>query len=489
MRFILFPALVALAISCQDPEYVDPSPELPKNVEDMESLLGSISDIKQVKELHWRLYKEYREEAYEEALDHLNDLEALARKSDDNLFLGKALFGQGYIHKVQQNYIQAVDRYLLSIDALEKTDQFGMVGSCLNNLGGIFAETGNHEYAERFYSKAKEIHVQTRDTNRQVLANLNLAICSYSKTLPDYVRAEQLFNEAVNLANLLQESRNKYLNWIYNSAGAMHYKMGNYEEAKSNYLKSIEYVPDGEDMAQLKFAAYCNIGEAAMGASDFVTAKSWIENAVHLLSQGEISKNYIIEARIIEGELNQKMGDHGKAVEVLEAVIADSDSRIINPSLKEALKLLSRSYKYLNDRGKPVSAKSYDNVLALMEMQEALNVELVEKTNFKALQAALGLKIELESEKKEKKAAIASKAVYFNSVIIVICLAFVAAAVLGYRIKKVRDANIIKSKELEAQKRELDEKTAMLNYIEPIALDAVEYVKSTEQLYRKYKLQ
>ena len=70
---------------------------------------------------------------------------------------------------------------------------------------------------------------------------------------------------------------------------------------------------------------------------------------------------------------------------------------------KECLKLISISYKELNQTGRAVNQARYDNVLGLHVNQGALGQELVEKTNFKALQSALGLSIELDNKIKENR--------------------------------------------------------------------------------------
>ncbi|MBL6447590.1 tetratricopeptide repeat protein [Fulvivirga sp. 29W222] len=436
MKSTYYLLLVFLLLACSTKEDIEPQNPLSSDNDELQAILASDAGSQLKKQVLWRIYKLNKQENPQEGMKALNDLQEIASREGDQFYFAKANHGLGLLMKRQGDYIEAIDHYLQAVNSFDKIDSSLYVADDLNNIGNIFAESGNFDYAIRFFEKAQQIYHIAEDIEYLTMANLNLAICSYSKTEPNYERADEYFQEALALANELTEERNAYLNWIYNSIGAMHYKRGNYGYAKTFYLKSLDHLEPSADLTQKKFIAFFNIGEAAIGADNLTDANKYIEQAIDLLKDGKVDSNSILGARNIEAALFQKKGNYEKATSILENALDIANKEAINPKLKETLKLLSHSYRNLNNSGKAVDASRYDRILALKESQEVFEKELVEKTNFKALQAALSLKIELDNQIKEKKAEMDKKSFYINLTLVLAVLLIAVAIYLSYRVRK-----------------------------------------------------
>lgn len=426
-------ALMAIVffVSCNT-ETAEPStPQLPDDPEQLKALLeGEVSD--QVKlEAYSSLHHHYRKTDSELAFLYLEKQWFLAKDLGNDMEAGKACYNMGLIRKNEGDYIKAVEFYLEAINSFEEVGDTEKLGSVLNNLGGIFAETGNFEYAIKFYIKVKEIYEGSQDTRRQILANYNLGICYFSQNESDYGKAEMFLRDAISLANGLDERKEYYLNRAFNYLGALYYKKGEYAKAKEAYLESVNYMDSTEGRNKLQYIAYANMSEAEMGAGSYETAHHWMEKALTFAQEGNMDANLLIRGYNIQGQLYQYQGKYKESIAALETAINLADDDVINEPLQETLRIIRLSYKALNHAGKAVSADRYDRILELDGKQDKLEKDLVENTNFQALQAALSLSIELDSQRKENKAEAEKKVIF---IVIAILLALVAGVVL-YRLR------------------------------------------------------
>lgn len=446
LKFLVICILLALGgMACQEKEEVVPEAQvLPEDVTELESLLSSDLSNEVRLEVYWKLYKESRDENPELAFSYLESQASLSTKIGHNLYLGKACFGQALLSKRNGEYIQAVDFYLASINAFEKINEVGLIASALSNLGDIFATTGNYEYAEKFFKKAYQTHLNTGDKARQVLTSLNLGICNFSKQEPDYVTANQYFQKALELTGSLDQEQDYYFNTIYNQLGTVKYKQADYNAAIHNYQLSLEYLGTGDGIEEKQAIAYANIGEAYMDQGNYTEAQRWMDKSFALSSH--IRDNQVaVDVHNMMARLYQVQGEHEQAVVYLEKAIEVADKDVINEALQETIELTRLSYKFLQNSGKPVSVARYENALTVDGMQDALEEELVEKANFTSLQSALGLSIELDNQIKEKKAEIEQRELISN-IALSLGILLIIAAIVGFiytvnyiRTKRSRD--------------------------------------------------
>lgn len=441
---LIYILLIIGLLACQEKDVEPESQVLPEDSNELVALLESTEDNKLKLEAYWSLYKQNRTTNKELAFSYLNSQADLASTLGDELFLGKANFGFAIMSRENGDYVEAVDYYLTSISCFEKINETELAASALSNLGDIFASTGNYEYAEKFFHKAYQTHLNSGDLRRQVIATLNLGICNFSKKDPDFIRAESYFKKALELTGSIQDKQNYYFNRIYNQIGIIKYKQADYNAAIHNYQLSLEYVGAGDGIEEKQAIAYANIGEAYMDQGNYAEAERWLEKSLELSSY--VTDNLVkVDIHNMTAKLYQVQGMHAEAVKYLEKAIEIADKDVINESLQETIDLVRVSYKFLQNSGKPVSVARYETALSVDGMQDSLEEELLEKANFKSLQAALGLSLELDNQIREKKAEVEQRE-FISNVALSLGILLIIAAILGFvytinyrRTKKNRD--------------------------------------------------
>ncbi|MBL6445401.1 tetratricopeptide repeat protein [Fulvivirga sp. 29W222] len=432
MKIVRVALMAIVFFTACNTETAEPSAtQLPDDPEQLKALLEGAQSAQVKLEAYSALHNIHRKTDPELAFFYLEKQWLLAKDVSNYLEAGKACYNMGLIKKNEGDFVKAVEFYLEAINNFEEVGDLTKMGSALNNLGVIFMETGNFEYAIKFYNNTKNIYEANQDVRRQILANYNLGICYFSQKEADYATAEKYLKDAERLAEGLAERKAYYLNKIYNYLGALYYKKGDYTKAKEAYLESVNFTEPAEESDQFQYIAYANVSEAEMGAGNYEAAHQWMEKALNIAQGANLKAELMISGYNIQGQLYQHQGKYKESIEALEAAIALADDNIINEPLQETLRIIRLSYKGLNKLGKAVSADRYDHILELDGKQDRLEKDLVENTNFQALQAALGLSIELDNQRKENRAEVEEKAVF---IIITILLALIVG-IIAYRLR------------------------------------------------------
>ncbi|GAA0891924.1 hypothetical protein GCM10009122_16030 [Fulvivirga kasyanovii] len=440
MKYVFTTIVTILLFATCSSEVAKPSnPPLPESIEQLKALLANEPNDVTKLSIYYALYKAYNNASdIKAAYDYLALQRQLAIKIGDNLTAGKSCYNMGLIKKGELDYIKAIELYLEAIGHLEKIKDTPRIAVVLDNIGSVFVETGNYEYAKKFYQRTASIHNTTEDAENQLIANLNLGICHFAMSKPNYDSAKLYFESALSLTDALTDRKPYYLNRIYNQIGSMYYRAKHYPEAVDHYLKSLRCT--GATHGEQQAIGYANIGEVYMEQGLYEEAGKWLNKAMTLSNEMEGSQR-IAGLLNIFGRLYQQQGDHKKGVQYLEQAIEAADKDVINEHLQESLRLIRQSYTALRKADMPVSIEQYENILLLDARQDLLEEELVDKTNYKALQAALGLSVELDYEKKQKKAETLLNSLYSYTVITLFTLVIAAGVILfiaGRKIYRIR---------------------------------------------------
>jgi len=387
--------------SCESAKVEPNEKELPTTPEDLNALLVQEPSDVEKRMIYNKLYKLYRSDQPSLALEYLLHEQDISRTLDDNLNLGKASYNIGLIYKNQGQYIKAVDSYLEAVQSFDVLQDSARLASTLNNLGSVFYETGNFEYSERFFLKAKSIYGEDASNKKKLLALFNLGLCSMQKDNPDFNMAQAYFTEALKYSKKVQNTP-YYRNRIYNQLGKLFHIKEDYQAAVDNYLLALN-IEDPES----NLIGLANVGEVYLDMSDYSKSEEYMEKALQY-SKGA-DKSLLAGVLNIQARLYSKTDRYAESIVVLEKAIDLSDKDIINDELQESLKLLGIAYKNENAKHGSINSDSYEKLISLDSKQDELEKKLLSQTNFKALQAALGLSIELDNEIKAKQEEIAER--------------------------------------------------------------------------------
>ncbi|UII22874.1 tetratricopeptide repeat protein [Fulvivirga ligni] len=407
-------------LSCESEQ--EPNVVLPENTTELEALLDQDLSVASKILVNNRLYKINRVDNPELALGYLEDERLLAESIEDYDVAGKALFNQGLIHLNKGDYIKSLDKYLQAVNYFETLKDNYKIATTFNEIGLVLMQSGNYEYAIHFLDEARGHLDPANNLLRQRLV-YNLAVCYYSKNTPDYIKSESLFDEALDNIKSLEEGQDYQRHAIYNELGAIKYSEQKYNEAISYYLKSLEFAEgEPENLAR----GYANIGEAYISLNEYGKSKEWMDKSLALESNLD-DKQVVVSIYNIMAKNFLSQGKYKEGDEYLEQAMAIANKEIINAPLQETLELTRETYKSLRQSSSAVMVSKYEHVMEIDAKQDALKREFADNTNYKALQTALSLSIDLNNEIKAKQAEVEQRELVSNIALVLGVLLIIGA--------------------------------------------------------------
>lgn len=123
----------------------------------------------------------YRDSNWIEALDNYSKLVPIYKKeplNDPNLF-ARGFSSAGNICQIEEQYIQALDYYILGLEASERAKNEALYDRCLGNIGNIYMLFKDYETALLYYDKGYNRCVANNDFDMQVkfLTNMISTYC------------------------------------------------------------------------------------------------------------------------------------------------------------------------------------------------------------------------------------------------------------------------------------------------------------------------
>lgn len=194
------------------------------------------------------------------------------------LFFAKAFCSAGNICQLGEQYIQALDFYILGLEAAEKSGGESFYDRCLGNIGNIYMLFKDYENALLYYNKGFDRCVAKNDSDRQVifLTNMISTYCYMNQSdkakecflklikLPVKDVEMQTFYNLINQALIAQTEKN-YSGAIYYHKKALEYacqrvlderfivaeyrELSNVYKAKGELQRAIEYLLKSEQIA------------------------------------------------------------------------------------------------------------------------------------------------------------------------------------------------------------------------------------------------
>jgi tetratricopeptide (TPR) repeat protein len=205
-------------------------------------------------------------------------------------------------------------------------------------IGELLIKMDNHKGAESYLGKGLslsrslfalrlEADILTSLGTIQLLRNNSQgAILDYSLALSKYYKLDYTRGIAYSHLRL----------------GEVYKESKSYKLSKENYLLSQGYLEENNDSIHLADAFYC-LAEIEYTMGNFTSAKSYIQQAIVLLSQlsepFDLYKSYLLSAKIKE-----KLGDHRAALNDLLRYTTFADS-VQTTDLKAKIAELSELYK------------------------------------------------------------------------------------------------------------------------------------------------
>ncbi len=382
-----------ICLSCSGTSNIEPQDEqrLPDDIEALERLSSSKIDDSRKLEIYAKLGKMLKNSDAEKAKQYLEKQLNLAQEIDNKEYEGRAYHGNGLIYRREGKFVDAINSYLHAIDLFEETQSFSRLADDLNNIGFLFEKAGAYEEAITYFEKAFKYYKDTEDLKYLIITYQNLAFCNSKKGNPNFELAQTLYEEAIELQLEFDPNNNYQLVQLYNQLGGLNFKKGNFEEAIVKYKEAVEFANRLQKANEQKSNLYHNIAESYMymGNSFYSLANDWITQAVSL-SNSETPDVLLNQRRLnIAGELQQRQGNHAKAISLFEQAIDMADKNNYNEPLKNTLNLISQSQQAVVRKGGKIA---YEQIFAIEELedrQEELRIKFDDSLDKQALKEAL----------------------------------------------------------------------------------------------------
>ncbi|WP_457666932.1 CHAT domain-containing protein [Thiolapillus sp.] len=168
---------------------------------------------------------------YQEAGEAYNEALKIARNTGNKTLEAQALCGLGSTRQALSDFSDALQFY-------ERALAMGILpekARCLNNLGGLYRQTGEYHKAIEHYSRSLALrkHQHDLDGQSKVLGNL----CLVYQNLRDFEQAKSYCLRSLALARKTQDLGRQANN--FNNLAAIAEVKGNFKQALSLYQKSL----------------------------------------------------------------------------------------------------------------------------------------------------------------------------------------------------------------------------------------------------------
>lgn len=203
------------------------------------------------------------------------------REKQELLLFAKGFSSAGNICQLEEQYIQALDFYILGLEAAEKAGDEALYDRCLGNIGNIYMLFKDYENALLYYNKGYNRCIAKNDSERQVIFLTNMISTYCYMHQPDKAKEcfmkliklpvkdveMQTFYNLINQALIAQTEKN-YSGAVYFHKKALEYacqrvlderfivaeyrELSNVYKAKGEIRQAIEYLLKSEQIATKK---------------------------------------------------------------------------------------------------------------------------------------------------------------------------------------------------------------------------------------------
>jgi signal transduction histidine kinase/Tfp pilus assembly protein PilF len=398
----------------------------------------------------------------------------------------------GIAHYMKFEKSKAIYFDSVAIGYYSLTENNKGVGAVYNNLGVLFAETGEYQTANKYYKKSLELRRITNDLkgigdSYANLGNNYLSLGNYPEALKNTflgIRYRQQINNQIGLSNSymnlgtvyyqlgelkkaehyirkciqlseeignLSEMSNRLIN-----LGGVQYFIGKYDSAIVSFQKAATIAKEQQNIESL-ILAYSNLGDTYMAKQQYEKALETFNEAFSLLND-DTDNRYKSTLYSSIGAVYGAKGEYPKAITFTEKgyelAIADNNK----PTLKNITELLSKYHEKNNNLGlalkfHKIYAAYKDSLLGEETKQKTKDLEVA--FEFEQKERAITL-----LEKDNKLKATQNKYQQAGLIILIILLmwAITSFILTNNSRKKLNHANILVNQqkvELEVQAEKL----------------------------------
>lgn len=319
------------------------------------------------------------------ALDHFSLCLAIANKTNNESQIASMRHSIGYVYDNQGDYATAMEHYKASLQIRKKLNLKNDLIDSYTNIGNIHTNLGEYPEAMQNYLEVLRLGEELQDNDGLINAHNNIGVVAWNQG--DLEEALVHFKETSSIALRIHDL--KALANATNNIGNIYFVQEKFDEAAPYYLESLELRKKINDKYGMAIS-YNNMGVIYEHKGQLEEALQHYEAAKYLQLELDDQRG-LTAAYLNMGSLNSRLGNYDIAVDTVLKGIALARKLGIKDLVKEGYGILYDTYKQKKDFEKAVESLEFYNV-----MKDSL-------LNESTAQSIADLKIQYETEKKEKQ--------------------------------------------------------------------------------------
>jgi signal transduction histidine kinase/Tfp pilus assembly protein PilF len=291
-------------------------------------LAKSINSKPQIAECLFNIAQYYQETyQYNTAIEYYENALILFKELGKMKMVARIKNSIGHNYSSLNDGDKAIDYYFKSIMLCRELKDKKSEAYNYIDIGNLYYENGNYDFAKKYYDDALGIYINLKDTLGIANSYTNIANALTDADVKS--KGVDYFFQSIELQEILNYKEGIALN--YNNIGDYYLKLNKYDDAKTYFLKALEYTAELVNNEDLNVIIYYNLSdlENSVGNYDeaiFYGTKSL--NLSDLLGLPDLKKDNLKNISYAY----ENMGDKVKALDFLKqsVIISDTISKINN---------------------------------------------------------------------------------------------------------------------------------------------------------------
>lgn len=275
-----------------------------------------------------RIY--FRQTKYREAEQSFNWAIGYAQEAKAPMLESNCYHSLGMVFWNEGQYEQSLEVSKKALVFFEATnDQSGNKAMCYNNIGNIYERLGEYDKAEDAYMQGMKILKGIGDKRLIYNVQGNLGVIKLRKQ--EYKKALVHLEPVLEGFKSIKHGIGEALTLV--QLGHAYMGLGQYAKAMGYYTKVLKKVKDSE-FKSVEAEVYVGLGNLYLNLEGYDDAVKHYEKAMEVLKS---INNFsgICELYIDFANVHQAMGDHNKALEMVEIGLKIAEEKALKLELKK----------------------------------------------------------------------------------------------------------------------------------------------------------
>ncbi|MES2836634.1 MAG: tetratricopeptide repeat protein [Bacteroidota bacterium] len=276
----------------------------------------------------WHYYNEEYGDAVE---NYLKSLE-IKERSKENLQASATYNNLGIIFRMQDNYPQAIEYYNKSLVYDKKLNDVYGVAISYNNLGSVYIRTKQYDLALENLNKSLEIRKKINDLEGIESTFNNIGLCY--ETQENYQKALHFYSESLKISEKLKSDLSIAIANF--NVGTAHAFLGSNDLALQYFQKAMDMSIKG-DFRPLKRDCYRSMADVYLKQQQYKKSSELLLNFISLndsiLKDEDASKIHQLEARFQNVKKQKEIEELENQKKIQAVEIAQKDAIMSKQSI------------------------------------------------------------------------------------------------------------------------------------------------------------